>query len=120
MTAPSQPIRPLVPAPRLGVSQLAARTGLRLSGQADLRTLGILRQATADLPQDAREIHLQLASLEFIDVAATRELVRLTSRPGRPLLILHYPPPVMLRLLRLCWLEARARLTVGAAHPDHG
>jgi hypothetical protein len=64
------------------------------------------------------EIHLQLASLEFIDEAAARELVMLTVRPIRPRLVLHYPPSVMLRLLQLYWPEARARIDIGAARPD--
>ena len=97
---------------------LAARMGLRLSGQADLCTAEILGQAIAALPPEADEIHLQLATLEYIDVAAARELVVLTSRPARPRLVLHYPPPVMLRLLRQCWPEARARIAIGAARPD--
>jgi hypothetical protein len=99
----------------LAVSQLAARTGLRLSGQADLCAIDLLKQAIAGLPPGADEIHLQLASLEFIDVAAARELVMLTTRPSRPRLVLHYPPPV---LLRLCWPEVRARISIGAARPD--
>jgi len=102
----------------LSVSQLEGRTGLRLSGQVDLCTVGILQQAIAALPADAAEIHLQLASLEYIDVAAARELVMLTRRPARPRLVLHYPPPVVLRLLRLCWPEARAQIDIAAARPD--
>jgi hypothetical protein len=100
------------------VSQLAGRTGLCLSGQADLRTAGVLTQAIAALPADAAEIHLQLASLEYIDVAAARELVGLTRRPARPRLVLHYPPAIMLRLLRLCWPEIRAQIDIAAARPD--
>ena len=51
-----------------------------LHGTAPVRSggparLGLLRRAIAALPPDAGEIHLQLASLEYIDVAATRELV---------------------------------------------
>lgn len=81
--------------PRRGgddVRQLTACTGLRPSGQADLRALGLLRRAIAALPPDVGEIHLQLASLEYIDVAATRELVMLTTRPSRSHPVLHYPP----------------------------
>jgi hypothetical protein len=101
-------------AERLAVSQLDGRTGLRLSGQADIRSVDLLRQAIAALPPDADEIHLQLASLEFIDVAAARELVMLTSRPARSRLVLHYPPSVMLRLVNLCWPGARARIDIAA------
>jgi hypothetical protein len=67
-----------------------------------LVALDLLRWAIAALPRDAGEIHLQLASLEYIDVTATRELVMLTTRPSRPRPVLHYPPLVMLRLLQLC------------------
>jgi hypothetical protein len=42
----------------------------------------------------------------------------LTARPNRPRLVLHYPPDVMLRLLRLRWPEARARFTISAGRPD--
>jgi hypothetical protein len=100
------------------VSQLGGRTGLRLSGQADLCTVDLLKQSIAALPPDADEIHLQLASLEFIDLAAARELVMLTIRPSPPHLVLHDPPPVLLRLLRLCWPEARTRINIGTARPD--
>ena len=83
-----------LPGPTAGfaVSQLSARTGLRLSGRADVDRVDLLRHAIAALPADADEIHLQLASLEFIDEAAARELVMLTARPARPRLVLHYPP----------------------------
>lgn len=104
-TAPSQPALPISRA-GFAVSPLSARTGLRLSGKADLCTVGLLHQAIAALPSGTDEIHLQLASLEYIDVAATRELVMLPARlpaaPGPAL-----PPPALLRLLQLCWPEAR-------------
>ena len=99
------------------VSLLSRQTGLRLSGQVDLATADLLRQAIATLPPGARDVHLQLASLEFIDVAATRELVLLGARPPCPRLILHYPPPGLLRLLQICWPEARPRIALGAARP---
>ena len=102
----------------MAVRQLSARTGLRLSGRADLDTVDLLKHAIAALPADADEIHLQLASLEFVDEAAARELVLLTARPSRPRLVLHYPPPVLLRLLRLFWPEARPRFTISAGRPD--
>jgi hypothetical protein len=109
-----------LPGPTAGfaVSQLSARTGLRLSGRADVDTVDLLKHMIAALPADVGEIHLQLASLEFIDEAAARELVMLTDRPTRPRLVLHYPPDVMLRLLRLHWPEARERFTISAGRPD--
>jgi hypothetical protein len=115
--APSQLALPVSRA-GFAVSPLSARTGLRLSGQADLCTVDLLQQAIAALPPGADEIHLQLACLEYIDVAATRELVALAVRPPCPRLVLHYPPPVLLRLLQLCWPEARARVDIGTTRPD--
>jgi hypothetical protein len=109
-----------LPGPTAGfaVSQLSARTGLRLSGRADLDTVDLLKHAIEALLLDVGEIHLQLASLEYIDEAAARELVALTDRPTRPRLFLHYPPLVLLRLLRLRWPEARPRFTISASRPD--
>jgi hypothetical protein len=110
------PINSPGPATGFDVSELAAGTGLRLSGEADLCTVDILKRAIAALPPEAGEIHFQLASLKFVDVAVARELVALANRPGRPRLVLHYPPPTLLRLLMLCWPEARARIDIAA--PD--
>lgn len=96
----------------LTVTPLEGRTGLRLAGEADLCTAAALRRAAADLPAGAREIHLQLAGLEFIDVAATRVLVSLTERPGHPAVTLHYPPPCLTRIIRLVFPGALARFRV--------
>jgi ABC-type transporter Mla MlaB component len=96
----------------LTVTPLEGRTGLRLAGEADLCTVPALRRAVAELPADAREIHLQLAGLEFIDVATARFLVTLTERPGRPAVILHYPPPCLIRVIRLAFPGTLARFRV--------
>ncbi len=57
------------------VSALADHVGLRLDGEADLSNQDEIRQALAALPPDATEIHFELAGLEFIDVAAARQLI---------------------------------------------
>lgn len=75
-------------------------------------TVPALRRAAAGLRPDARQIHLQLASLEFADVAATRFLATLTERPGRPEVILYYPPPSLTRLIRLLFPAGLAGLSV--------
>jgi hypothetical protein len=54
------PVTLPAPAGALAVSQLTARTGLRLSGQADLCSVDALKQAIAALPPEADEIQLQL------------------------------------------------------------
>lgn len=96
----------------LTVTPLEGRTGLRLAGEADLCTAAALRRAVAELPAGVREIHLQLAGLEFIDVAAARVLVTLTERPGRPAVILHYPPPCLIRVIRLAFPGTLTRFQI--------
>jgi anti-anti-sigma regulatory factor len=96
----------------LRVSPLVGCTGLCLTGEADIHTAEILRRAIAELPAAAPEIHLQLAGLEFIDVAAGRHLVALAERPGQPKVILHYPPPALIRLIRLLWPDTLNRVSV--------
>jgi anti-anti-sigma regulatory factor len=88
---------------RLTATLLEDQAGLRLRGEADMLSTGALREAIAALPADAREVHLDLAELTFIDVSSTRELLALARRPPRPCLILHQPPPSLTRLIRLLW-----------------
>jgi anti-anti-sigma regulatory factor len=89
----------------LTVRPLAGRAGLRLEGEADLTEQPRLREALAALPP-AAEIHLDLAELDFIDIAATRQLIALTQQLPHPRLILHDPPRALIRLTRLLWPEA--------------
>jgi hypothetical protein len=97
----------------LRISPLTGSTGLRLTGEADLHTAEILHNALAELvPPDATEIHLQLASLEFIDVTAARELAALTERPARPQVIMHYPPRSLILLLYLLWPDSFGRVRI--------
>jgi hypothetical protein len=61
-----------------------------------------VQQAIAALPPGAVKTHRQLASLEYIDMAATRELDMLVARPPMRRLALRYPrrscsaPPAVL------------------------
>jgi hypothetical protein len=89
----------------LTVTLLSGRTGLRLMGEADIASVDVLRTAIAALPPNSSEIHLQLSALDFADVCSARELVALTTLPSRPLVILHYPPAALTRLIGLLWPE---------------
>jgi len=91
----------------LAVRPLAGRTGLRFEGEADFTVQAQIREALTTLTP-AATIHLDLAGLDFIDVACTRELIALTWQPPRPRLILHDPPPTLLRIIGLLWPEANA------------
>jgi hypothetical protein len=92
----------------LTVSALADRVGLRLDGEADLSNQDEIRKALAALPPDATVIHLELARLEFIDVAAARQLIAPTQQPPHPRLILHHPPASVQRLISLLWPDVNA------------
>jgi STAS domain len=98
---------------------LQGRTGLRLAGDADVLSAGVLREAIAALPAGLREIHLQLSGLDAIDVSAVRELVTMAEQPSRPRVILHHPPPVLLRLLRLAWAGSESQFLVAEQVPDY-
>jgi ABC-type transporter Mla MlaB component len=98
----------------LRVTPLADRVGLRLSGEADWHTVEALRRAIAELPPEADEIHLQLASLEFIDVAAARQLVALADRPALARVVLHRPPSSLMWLISLLWPDCLDRFSVWA------
>jgi anti-anti-sigma regulatory factor len=89
----------------LAVRPLAGRTGLRFEGEADSTVQPQIREALTTLTP-AATIHLDLAGLDFIDVACTRELIALTWQPPRPRLILHDPPPSLIRIIGLLWPEA--------------
>lgn len=99
----------------LTVRMLADRVGLCLNNEADLTNQLEIRRALAALPPTAM-VHLELAGLTFIDIAATRELIGPTQQPPHPRLILHHPPPVLERLISLLWPDANAELHASANH----
>jgi hypothetical protein len=100
-------------------SLLEGRAGLRLAGDADVLSVRVLREAVAALPADLREVHLQLSGLDAIDVSAVRELIAIAGQPSRPRVILHHPPPVLLRLIRLVWTGSPSQFVVAERVPDY-
>jgi hypothetical protein len=99
-------------APPLTVSPMADRTGLILSGEADISSRGDVRSAVASLPAQAGEIHFELGGLRFIDISTLRELLVAARRPGQPKVVLHDPPPMLQQLLELVWGEGDPQLEV--------
>jgi STAS domain-containing protein len=98
--------------PPLTVSHLANRTGLMLSGEADISSRGDVRSAIASLPAQAGEIHFELGGLRFIDISTLRELLAAARRPCQPRIVLHDPPPMLRQLLDLVWPEGDPHLEV--------
>lgn len=97
----------------LTISALAGRVGLRLAGDVDASSHDRLRSALAALPAaGVTAVHLELAGLDFIDVAGTRELIALMqSHPGL-CLVLHDPPQSLRRVLALLCPGTNAELRV--------
>lgn len=95
--------------PAFGIEMLSGVTGLRLTGEMDLCAENRLRSAIAELPPRASEVHLQLAGLRFIDVGNTGQLVGLTLWSARPVLVLHYPPSMLTKMIAVLWPEAVGR-----------
>jgi len=94
----------------LTICPLPDHSGLVLAGEADLTVKDMLRAALAALP-GAGEIRLDLASLRFIDVACTRELVALTARHPAVRLIICHPPAELLRIIELAYPDAAVEFT---------
>jgi len=88
----------------LTIRPLSGCRGLLLAGEADLTARDTLRAALAALPADGTgEIHLDLAGLEFIDLACARELIALTGRHPAARVIAHRPPGTLLRITSLLY-----------------
>jgi STAS domain len=101
----------------LTISPLPDRTGLVISGEADLTVKDMLHEALAALPANgASDIHLDLSGLRFIDVACTRELIALTSRHPASHVIMHDPPAALLCISALLSPDASIGLA-GAPRP---
>jgi Hemerythrin HHE cation binding domain len=86
--------------------------GLLLAGEADLNTRDTLRAGLAALPaDDTGELHLELAALQFIDVACARELIALTWRHPAARVVAHHPPDSLLRITALLYSDAPIEFT---------
>lgn len=96
----------LPPAPRQ-VEILAGRE-LVLRGEIDLATQPALTAAVDQLERAAGQVRVRLAELQFIDGQGVAQLMRL-HRPGRPL-VLHDAPPLVTRILEVCWPETAAEV----------
>jgi len=105
----------------LTTSALAGRVGLRLAGDVDASNHDRLRGVLAALPADgSTAVHLELAGLDFIDLAGTREVMALTqSHPGL-CLILHDPPESLRRILALLWPGTNVELRVNGTPAGGG
>ncbi|MEU1549690.1 STAS domain-containing protein [Nocardia sp. NPDC005745] len=89
----------------LRTSRTSSPFGLRCAGAVDFTTRDAWRSALAELTAAKREAHLDLSALTFIDVHGTSILVEAAASraPQAPRIVLHRPPPMMLRILGVFW-----------------
>jgi anti-anti-sigma regulatory factor len=91
---------------------LRCRTGALLAGDADYTVRDTLRAALAALAADgARDVHLDLAELSFMDVCCTRELIAFAGRHPAARLVVHRPPASLRRIAALICPEAEIEFT---------
>lgn len=94
------------------------RTGLRAAGEIDVSSHQMWTQALRRMVGRPGDVHLDLASLRFIDARSTAQLVQVAGmlNAGRRL-VLHHPPPCLLRVLTTLWPEDMSTIVIegGAA-----
>ena len=96
----------------LVIIPLRSRTGALLAGAADCTVRDILRAAlTALAAGGARDVHLDLAELSFMDVCCTRELIAFTRRHPAVRLVVHHPPASLRRIAAIVGPEAEIEFT---------
>ena len=73
------------------------RAGYALAGEIDGSTIGGLAGKLAEITADLDEVHLDLAALDYSDLAGLRVIVQLAG-PGRHV-VLHRVPPHLRAIL---------------------
>jgi anti-anti-sigma factor len=74
--------------------------GYALAGEIDESTVRGLAGKLAELAVDLREIHLDLAALDYTDLAGLRAIVQLAAA-GRRRVVLHQVPPHLRAILSI-------------------
>ncbi len=90
----------------LRISPLTGRVGLRLDGEVDLSTVRSLKLALAGLSTMDGDVQLELSGLRFIDLSGAAVLTGFAAGLGGDRrLLLHDPPLVLRRMIRLLWAQ---------------
>lgn len=84
----------------LQITRTAIPRGLAVSGEIDESTYLPWMLTLEELAYGRDEIHIDLAGVEFCDIAGLRAIVSLTRRPDRRV-VLHQVPPQLKAALRI-------------------
>jgi anti-anti-sigma factor len=89
----------------LEISPMVGLAGLRLAGELDLATVPLLTQALLDLESE-REVHLDLATLTFLDSSGLHAIVKLArSQDGNRSVVLLNPSDAVRRCLEITGID---------------
>jgi anti-anti-sigma regulatory factor len=96
--------------PRLTVSPLPGRGGVRAVGEIGLTTHETWRRALEEAVREGEGVcDLELSEVTFVDVAGAGALADVAGRlPEGRRLVLHRPPPTLQRVLELFWPDLTA------------
>jgi len=103
--------------PVLGISILTDRAGLCLDGDIDRSNLTELRAALMSIQGGSNDLHLDLSSVHFADVAVVGLLAETASfMPADTRLVLHSSPPIVRTTLRMYGWDQLPALVVQGGH----
>lgn len=108
------------PSAGLRITRTGSPAGLVIAGDIDEFSHAILIGALSELADVPGEIHLDLAGVEYCDIAGLRSMVRLakSSAGGRDSgarVVLHAVPPQLKTVLRIVGWDAAPGLVLAAS-----
>jgi len=108
---------------QLRITRLGDQPWLVVAGEIDEYSYKSLIRVLASVARDASEIHIDLADVEYCDVAGLRAFVVLAAAPCRdqagPRVVLHQVPSHLVNVLHILGWDATSSLTIaeGPANP---
>jgi anti-anti-sigma regulatory factor len=108
---------------QLRIARLADEPWLVVAGEIDEYSYKSLIRALASVARDPGEIHIDLADVEYCDVAGLRAFVVLAAAPCRDhagtRVVLHHVPPHLVNVLHILGWDTTSGLTIaeGPANP---
>jgi anti-anti-sigma regulatory factor len=108
---------------QLRITRPAGEPWLFVAGEIDEYSYKSLIRTLASVARDPGEIHIDLADVEYCDVAGLRAFVVLATAPCRdhagPRVVLHHVPPLLVNVLHILGWDTTAGLTLaeGPANP---
>jgi anti-anti-sigma factor len=107
----------------LRITRLGDEPWLAVAGEIDEYSYKSLIRTLASVARDPGEIHIDLADVEYCDVAGLRAFVVLAAAPCRdhagPRVVLHQVPPHLVNVLHILGWDTTSGLTIaeGPANP---